>query len=191
MRTDIKCGMLAMLASLRLTSLTSVHYYLKSRWGGASIGEDNMDVQQLMGIHRKAISCASGDESSLSDSVRDEGTLDFIVMRAESHDTPEERASEYLWCIANWHPFVEGNKRTAWLAAQASLGGKVMVYPDATECDAAVRRMAAGMCESEQALEFVGCRLEPCEGDPVDYAIRTQIELLRKLSERRRRSDAL
>lgn len=146
-----------------------------------------MDVQQLMGIHRKAISCASGDESSLSDSVRDEGTLDFIVMRAESHDTPEERASEYLWCIANWHPFVEGNKRTAWLAAQASLGGKVLVYSNAYECDAAVRRMAAGMCESDQTLEYVGCRLEPCKGDPVEYSIRTQMELLRKLSERRRK----
>ena len=143
-----------------------------------------MDVQQLMGIHRKAISCASGDESSLSDSVRDEETLDFIVMRAESRDTPEERASEYLWCIANWHPFVEGNKRTAWLAAQASLGGKVLVYSNASECDRAVRRMAAGMCESDQALEYVGCRLEPCEGDPVEYSICTQMELLRKLSER-------
>ena len=143
-----------------------------------------MDREELMRLHRRAIACASDDESSLSDSVRDEGTLDFIVMRAESRDTPEERASEYLWCIANWHPFVEGNKRTAWLAAQASLEGMVMIYSDATECDKAVRRMAAGMCESDQALEAVECRLEPCDGDPVEFAVRNQMMLLRKLSER-------
>ena len=58
-----------------------------------------MDVQQLMGIHRKAISCASGDESSVSDSVRGEGMLDFIIMRAESRETPDtssESPTEYL-----------------------------------------------------------------------------------------------
>lgn len=123
-----------------------------------------MDVQELMGIHRKAISCVSGDESSLSDAMRDEGALDFIVMRVESRKTPEERASEYLWCIANWHPFVEGNKRTAWLAAQASLGGKVLVYSDVSKCDATVRRMAAGMCESGQALESVDAAWSPAMG---------------------------
>ena len=142
-----------------------------------------MDREMLMGIHRKAISCASGDESSLADTVRDNGTLDFIITRAESLPTPLERASAYLWCIANWHPFAEGNKRTAWLAAQASLDGRMIPCDDAEGFDRMIRSIATGEYSEEDIPGLFGHLLVACSGDPVEYVIRTQIELLRKLSE--------
>ena len=141
-----------------------------------------MDRSELMGIHRKAIQSASHDESSLIDAVRDEGTLDHIIERCGSIDDPLERASGYLWCISNWHPFVEGNKRTSWLAAQASLDGKVIVCDDEEKFDRVIRSIAAGeIPENEIDGIFEYC-LEDCSEDPVGYVLREQAELLRRLS---------
>ncbi len=140
-----------------------------------------MDADDLMEIHRRAILCAAGDESAFLEAVRDRGTLDHIVERAEKAQDPLGRALEYMRLIAVWHPFFEGNKRTAYLAAQATLGDEV-IDGDPAELDRLVRLVAQGSMDADAMREEFGRRLEPCEGDPVDMTVRDQKELLRRLS---------
>ncbi len=140
-----------------------------------------MDAEGLMEIHRRAILCAAGDESAFLEAVRDRGTLDHIVERAEKAQDPLGRALEYMRLIAVWHPFFEGNKRTAYLAAQATLGDEV-IDGDPAELDRLVRLVAQGSMDADAMREEFGRRLEPCEGDPVDMTVRDQKELLRRLS---------
>ncbi|MBR4227200.1 MAG: Fic family protein [Candidatus Methanomethylophilaceae archaeon] len=140
-----------------------------------------MDAEGLMEIHRRAILCAAGDESALLDAIRDKGTLDHIVEKAEKAQDPLGRALEYMRLIAIWHPFFEGNKRTAYLAAQAALGDRV-IDGDPAELDRLVRLIAQGSMDADAMREEFERRLEPCEGDPVDAAIRGQWKLLRRLS---------
>lgn len=136
-----------------------------------------------MEIHRKAILCASGNETSLLDAVRDEGTLDHIIMRAESCSRPEEVAAECLWCIANRHPFVEGNKRTAYLAARSALGDRAIACRDTAESERFIIAVASGTVSKEEVRSMINNSIAKCDEGPVDYTIRTQGELLKRLSE--------
>lgn len=139
-----------------------------------------MNRERLMEIHRKAIMCASSDESSLADAVRDEGTLEYILNHCESIKDPYLRAEQYLWCISNWHPFVEGNKRTAWLAAQDTLQGMVFYCDDAELWNMRIREIACAEDMSDMRHNFVFIEYH---GDNVEYALKEQAELLRRLSE--------
>ncbi len=142
-----------------------------------------LNKDTLLQIHRKAILSASHDESSFLDSVRDEATLEFIIERSPRSADPMERATSFLWCIANWHPFVEGNKRTAWLAAQCSLDREIIVCDDASKFDQTIRSIASGVIPEDEVYKtFEHSRME-FSGDPIEYVLHEQGELLAKLSE--------
>ena len=79
---------------------------------------EEITVICLKKIHRRAIDAGSMDEASLRDAVRDEGALFFIAEGANRIVDPLERAAFLLHRIAVRHPFYEGNKRTALLAAE-------------------------------------------------------------------------
>ena len=74
-------------------------------------------VDFLMEIHRYAIESGGGDETKLKDAVLYLGTLEYIADRANRIQNELDRAAFLLHSVANYHPFVEGNKRTAFLLA--------------------------------------------------------------------------
>ena len=78
---------------------------------------ENVEADIAMVAHRIAIEYAVNDESSLSDAVRDEGTLYHIIEASKNAEDVMFQAARIMYGIANFHPFVEGNKRTAWLMA--------------------------------------------------------------------------
>lgn len=140
--------------------------------------------EQLMDLHRKAISCAAADESSLVDAVRDEGTLDYIVEKAGMYDDRTEKAAWLLWSIANYHPFAEGNKRTSWLAMQIALDGSYVHCRDPLAMNAYIRRLASGEVSQDDAAGFVGNNTAPCaSSDRMERIMEGQRDLLRMLSE--------
>jgi len=115
-----------------------------------------IDMDTVMAAHRIALEYATQDESSLKDAVRDEATLHHIVETAMDCSTAEEEAAHVLWRIANWHPFVEGNKRTAWILFQYILGDRYVVSEGReAEFNDFVRRMSAGMHSEEDIIAFI------------------------------------
>ena len=85
---------------------------------------DFLEVEDIIIVHRNQIELYGG-----SFGVRDLGLLDSAVNAVQAsfdgdymHKTPYERASAYIYYIAQNHPFMDGNKRTA-----LAVG---LVYPD-------------------------------------------------------------
>lgn len=67
-------------------------------------------------IHGVAIEAGDVSEIPLKDAIRDEGCIPAICA-GDYYTEPVYRAAYYLQRIAVRHPYVEGNKRTAFLTA--------------------------------------------------------------------------
>jgi death-on-curing protein len=90
-----------------------------------------------------------------STGLRDEGLLDPALGRPRNHfacgkPTLFALTASYAFGLAKNHPFIDGNKRTAFLVAVAFLeiNGKRFV---ASEADAAVRTLALAAGEMTEA----------------------------------------
>lgn len=84
---------------------------------------EGLTVDDLLKLHRAAILLYGG-----ADGVLDEGTLHYLTERALLHRDPVHMAASLLHGIATMHPFYDGNKRAALMAADAALGlhGKML-----------------------------------------------------------------
>lgn len=115
-----------------------------------------LSKREVLAIHLEQIREHGG-----ATGIRDEGLLESALARPEnlaSYGEPHlfDLAATYSFGIAKNHPFVDGNKRTAFMAAYTFLGlnGQQLI---ATEVDAALVywRLAAGeVSESELAAWF-------------------------------------
>jgi death-on-curing protein len=93
--------------------------------------------------------------------VRDEGALQSALARPQNLSLYEEPdlaglAASLAFGLARNHPFVDGNKRSAWVAARLFLrlnGGELRFYK--AEATIMVQRLAAGeLSEAEVAGWF-------------------------------------
>ncbi|HOI54101.1 MAG TPA: type II toxin-antitoxin system death-on-curing family toxin [Phycisphaerae bacterium] len=82
-----------------------------------------LTVEHLSAIHRRVIAEFGG-----SDLLRDRGMLDAAVAMPQArmdrrylHGTIAAMAAAYLFHLCRNHPFVDGNKRTALVAAEVFL----------------------------------------------------------------------
>ena len=71
----------------------------------------------IIRLHREAIDRGNDEEQSLRDAIRDWGCIPTICYGDDFFDDSFKRASYYLHRIATRHPFMEGNKRTAFMTA--------------------------------------------------------------------------
>lgn len=86
-------------------------------------------VEMIHEIHREIIDTFrelaqrnGDDETGIIYDVRDQATLDFIVMAINLAPTSVEQAAVALHRIASQHPYFDGNKRTALIVAETVLG---------------------------------------------------------------------
>ena len=79
-------------------------------------------VQRIMAIHRMAI-LSSGEEREVGfeDAIISSSAIEGFCERVESCPDCFSKAAMAIDYIANFHPFVEGNKRTAFQLAIAIL----------------------------------------------------------------------
>jgi death-on-curing protein len=89
--------------------------------------------------------------------IRDAAALESALARPESlaaYATPDvcDLAAAYAWGIARKHPFIDGNKRTAFVVAATflELNGRSLVAGEA-EAVVIFRRLAEGMPQEELA----------------------------------------
>jgi len=73
-------------------------------------------VTEIIEIHDEIIKEYGG-----TDGIRDEGTLELLVYKANRENTVFRRAALILHTIAVQHPFFDGNKRTALVVAEKVL----------------------------------------------------------------------
>lgn len=93
--------------------------------------------------------------------IRDIGLLASALTRPFNQwrygeDDPAQLAAAYAFEIARNHPFVDGNKRTAWVVARLflALNGRTLMF-EKTDAIQTVLALAAGtMAEDELASWF-------------------------------------
>jgi death on curing protein len=102
-----------------------------------------------------------------SSGVRDEGLLESALARAPNlfaYGQPSltGMAASYAFGIARNHPFVDGNKRTALMAAYVFLGlnGQRLTAPEA-EAVVMTQELASGACGEADYAAWLASHLEP------------------------------
>lgn len=100
--------------------------------------------------------------------VRDAGLLDSALSRPQNlalYGSPDasDLAASYAFGLAKNHPFVDGNKRTAYVAAELflSLNGWVLIASDA-ESVVNMLALAAGDLDEAAYASWLRSRLVPC-----------------------------
>lgn len=103
--------------------------------------------------------------------VRDIGMLDSALARPlqkAAYGTPDlsELAAAYLFALAKNHPFVDGNKRTAFAAADLFLFFNGFSF-EAEQEDVVqfVLMVAAGEIDEEGAAAFIRDHIEPAPAE--------------------------
>ena len=117
-----------------------------------------IDRAVLAAVHDRQLAEHGGSEG-----LRDEGGLESAIARPVNralYEDPSaaELAAAYAFGIARNHPFVDGNKRTAWVAARLFLAlNGISLSFDKADATLMVQRLAAGeLGEDEVAAWFAG-----------------------------------
>ena len=98
--------------------------------------------------------------------VRDEGLLESALAQPQAtfggqflHPTISEQAAAYLYHIAMNHPFIDGNKRTAFAVTDTflRLNGCALNLTDDRAYDLVMRVARGTMTKEELSREFESC----------------------------------
>ena len=83
---------------------------------------DPLSTQRVIDLHIRIIEDTSyATEYQFCGLLRDEATLDFIVDGYNMLSNPFEKAASFLYKVATRHPFMQGNKRLAFLGSFMTL----------------------------------------------------------------------
>ena len=99
--------------------------------------------------------------------VRDLGALESVLARPKNlavygeADAPQ-LATSYASGIVRNHPFVDGNKRTAWVLARLFLmANGVELRFDKADATRTMERLAAGDVTEDEFAEWIRQRIQP------------------------------
>jgi death-on-curing protein len=121
-------------------------------------GPTFLELDEILAIHRDQIARYGG-----TGGVRDMGLLQSALAMPQAgsggqyfHADMFEMAAAYLFHIANNHPFVDGNKRVATVAALVFLGmnGLTMEAKSSRALEEMVLAVASGKASKAAAAHF-------------------------------------
>lgn len=122
-----------------------------------------LSVEDVLFLHADTIAVDGGSEG-----IRDHGLLDAAVAMPRQqfggeflHEDLAAMASAYLFHISKNHPFVDGNKRAAVMAALAFLAlNGVSKLPAPGELEVTTRRVAAGEMNKDQLAKWMRSQIK-------------------------------
>ena len=117
-----------------------------------------ISIDEVLELHEDQISSFGGTSG-----VRDEGLLESALAQPQAtfggqllHPTIAEQAAAYLYHIAMNHPFIDGNKRTAFAVADTfvRLNGCNLNLTDDRAYDLVMQVAQGTMTKEELSTEF-------------------------------------
>ena len=121
-----------------------------------------IDKQALLLLHNESLAEHGGMSG-----LRDEGLLESALARPlnlDNYGNPDfaELAAAYGYGLAKNHPFIDGNKRAAFLAVGLFLGlnGYRLAVSQA-EATASILSLAAGELEADEFAAWIRCYAIP------------------------------
>ena len=119
-----------------------------------------LDARDANTIHDRQLAEHGGGRG-----LRDEGLLDSALTRPVNRwtygeDDPASLAAAYAYGVARNHPFIDGNKRTAWVLARLflAINGHRLKF-DSPNAIAMMLALAAGELEEDVVAEWFRSRL--------------------------------
>ena len=119
-----------------------------------------LDIEIAMAIHDRQLAEHGGGSG-----VRDPGMLESALARpinawAYGADDPADLAAAYAFGVARNHPFVDGNKRTAWVLARLflALNGHALRFA-ASDAVGVMLALAAGKLSDSELADWLRQRL--------------------------------
>jgi len=119
-----------------------------------------IDVRVALAVHDRQLAEHGGGEG-----VRDPGALESALVRPRNRWAYGETdlcrlAAAYAFGIARNHPFVDGNKRTAWITARSFLilNDRELHYAR-EEAVSLVERLAAGELSEDELADWFGAHI--------------------------------
>ena len=112
-----------------------------------------LDIGTVRDIHDEQLAMHGGAAG-----VRDEGLLESALARPlnlASYGEPDvaELAAAYAIAIARNHPFIDGNKRTAWVSCMVFLAmNGLQLRPDIDAAERLVIAVATGAMDEVKAI---------------------------------------
>lgn len=121
-----------------------------------------LTVTAVLTIHEELIAEHGG-----SSGVRDQGLLESALghpqnLLAYGKPSLAELGASYSFGIARNHPFVDGNKRTALMAAYVflAMNGQRLIAPEA-EAVVMTLELASGVCSEADFASWLASNIEP------------------------------
>jgi death on curing protein len=120
-----------------------------------------ISIDEVLELHEDQISSFGGTSG-----VRDEGLLESALAQPQStfggqllHPTISEQAAAYLYHLAMNHPFIDGNKRTAFAVADTflRLNGWTLNLADDRAYHLVMQVARGTMTKEELSTEFESC----------------------------------
>ncbi|MBD0309397.1 MAG: type II toxin-antitoxin system death-on-curing family toxin [Microcoleus sp. T1-bin1] len=120
-----------------------------------------LSLDEVLELHADQISSFGGTPG-----VRDEGLLESALAQPQAtfggqflHPTISEQAAAYLYHIAMNHPFIDGNKRTAFAVMDTflRLNSCALNLTDDRAYDLVMRVARGTMTKEELSREFESC----------------------------------
>ncbi|MEG4116971.1 type II toxin-antitoxin system death-on-curing family toxin [Microcoleus sp. N9_B4] len=120
-----------------------------------------LSLDEVLELHDDQISSFGGTPG-----VRDEGLLESALAQPQAtfggqllHPTIAEQAAAYLYHLAMNHPFIDGNKRTAFAVTDTSLrlNGCALNLTDDRAYDLVMRVARGTITKEELTTEFESC----------------------------------
>lgn len=115
-----------------------------------------LDLADALAIHDRQLAEHGGGTG-----VRDPAMLESALARAvnqwfHGEDDPAGLAAAYAFGVARNHPFVDGNKRTAWVLARLflALNGHTLRFDPADAINTALALAAGNLSEQDLADWF-------------------------------------
>ena len=119
-----------------------------------------LDARDAHTIHDRQLAEHGGGRG-----LRDEGLLDSALARPVNRwtygeDDVASLAAAYAYGVARNHPFIDGNKRTAWVLARLflAINGHGLKF-DSSDAIAMMLALAAGELEEDVVAEWFRSRL--------------------------------
>lgn len=116
----------------------------------------------ILAIHDEQLAEHGGGPDLCDSGVRDDGLLESALARPQNrlaYDATADLATlaaAYAFGLARNHPFIDGNKRTAFVAAELflDLNGMILAASD-QDCVLTMLRLAAGEIEEETFADWL------------------------------------